>query len=107
MVSTRVQIRGYGFMTNELVARLATRPGVNQPLVHVFADTLHFASGLLSRLPVSGQETPEEKQKVVAVLMLVRLVEIAESTLPLNTDAQTTALRLLFVRRLWAFRWAT
>ena len=81
MASARIQIRGYGFITSELIARLSTRPGVNGKLVQVFAETLHFASMLLSRLPVFEHETPEEKQKVIALLMLLRLVEIGQSTL--------------------------
>jgi hypothetical protein len=53
-----VRIRGNGFVTNELVARLSESPGVNRKLVEPFAETLRFAHGLISRLQVSCQETP-------------------------------------------------
>lgn len=96
MASARIQIRGDGFITDELIARLSARPAVNGKLVQVFAETLHFASGLLSRLPVSKQETSEEKQKVIALLMLLRLVEIGESTLILAAHGVRQELHSMF-----------
>lgn len=48
MTGARTEIRGRGFLNNEVVARLAARTGINQPLVQVFADTVQFAAALIS-----------------------------------------------------------
>ena len=96
MLPTPIQIRGDGFITGDLITRLSSRPGVNGGLIHVFAETLNFASALLSRVPVSKHETPEEKQKVIALLMLLRLVEIGESTFILAAHGVRQELHSMF-----------
>jgi hypothetical protein len=95
-VPDRVKIRGFGFVTADVVTRLLARPDVNARLVQTFADTLHFAGGLISRVHVMRQETPEEKQRVIALLLLVRLLEIAESTFILAAHGVREELRSLF-----------
>jgi len=96
MTSTRIEIRGNGFLNDEVVARIAARTGINQPLVDVFADTVQFAAALISNLEMKKHETSDEKQKVVALVMLVRLVEIAESIFILAAYGVRQELRSLF-----------
>ncbi len=96
MAPVPIEIRGAGFITTELVDRLASRADVNRPLVRAFADTLHFTNRLLSQLTVSKQETPEEKQKVISLLVLVRLVEISESIFILAAHGVRQDLHSLF-----------
>ena len=96
MTPPHVQIRGDGFLTDDVVRRLATRPGVNEALVHAVADTVQFATTLLSRVSMSRQETAEEKQKIIALVMLVRLVEVAESIFILAAHGIRQELHSLF-----------
>ena len=96
MTGARTEIRGRGFLNNEVVARLAARTGINQPLVQVFADTVQFAAALISNLEITKHETSDEKQKVIALVMLVRLVEIAESIFILAAYGVRQDLRSLF-----------
>jgi hypothetical protein len=95
-IPNRVKVRGCGFVTGDVVTQLLARPDVNARLVQTFADTLYYASGLISRIHIVRQETPEEKQQVIALLMLVRLLEIVESTFILAAHGVRQELHSLF-----------
>lgn len=91
-----MQIRGSSFVTDDVVDRLTSRSNINRLLVRAFADALHFSNELLSQLTVPRQESSEEKQRVIALFMLVRLVEIAESTFILAAHGVREDLHSLF-----------
>src|SRR5258708_4670731 len=79
MRPSKLQVRGSGFITPELIAQFRSREGINGTLVDVVAKTIAFASALPARVPVT-QKTPEEKQRVTAAVILLRLTEIVECT---------------------------
>ncbi len=59
--------------------RLIETAGVNNELVCVFADTILWAHELLRSLPIDSQDTEVENQKVVAAVLLARVIEVVES----------------------------
>ena len=59
--------------------RLTGTAGVNRKLVRVFADTISYAHELLQSLPIASQDTDDEKQKVIAAVLLARVIEVVES----------------------------
>ena len=95
-MSDRVKVHGIGFVTADVVTRLAARPDINGRLVQAFSDTLHFANDLISRVYVVRQQNPQEQQRVIALLMLVRLTEISESTFILAAHGVRQELYSLF-----------
>lgn len=96
MLATTVLIKGDGYVSADVLARLLSRPQINGQLAQVFADTVQFASGLLGELPVGSQQSDEGKQKVMAIVMLARVLEISESTLILAAHGVRQELSTLF-----------
>lgn len=74
-----MKIDGAGFLNTPLPDIGCTVPGANRTLFDVLVDLSAFAEKLKSEIVVQRQETPEEKQKVIAAIALVRLLEIIQS----------------------------
>lgn len=74
-----VQIIGVSKVEPDDVERLASTDGVNRELVMVFADTISWAHQLLRSLPLIPQGTDAEKQKVIAAVLLARVMEVVEA----------------------------
>ena len=75
-----VQILGKSKVEPADVFRLASQEGVNRELVAVFAKAISCANELLRALPLVPQGTDAEKQRVIAGVLLGRVIEIVEST---------------------------
>lgn len=75
-----VQILGKSKVEPADVLRLASQDGVSRELVVVFAETISCANELLRALPLVPQETDEEKQRVIAGVVLGRVIEVVESS---------------------------
>lgn len=75
-----VQIIGCTKVEPADVARLTATTGVNRELVKVFADTISWAHELLRSLPIASQDTDTEKQKIIAAVLLARVIEAVESS---------------------------
>lgn len=90
-------IEGAGFITTPVAERLRALPGGNQALMEVVISTVKFANDTAENLPAtSPHETPEEKQKVIALALLVRLIEIVESIVILASYGVRQELYTLF-----------
>ena len=74
-----VQIIGKNKVEPADVERLTAMKDVNRELVTTFAETISWAHELLRSLPIASQSTDGEKQKVIAAVMLARVIEIVES----------------------------
>lgn len=74
-----VQIIGRSKVEPTDVDRLTATQGVNRELVNVFADTIFWAHELLRSLPLAPQATDAEKQKIIAAVLLARVIEAVES----------------------------
>lgn len=83
MAQSRIQLKGKGFLTEDLSSRLYALPGVNRKLAEVVVDLARYAIKLVATLPVDGAsyDTAEEKQRIIVLVLVVRLLEIVESTL--------------------------
>jgi hypothetical protein len=97
MTSHRITIEGSGFINEEIEARLLSYPNINRQLVDVVISTIRFANEIALKLPVySPHETSEEKQKVIAVTLLIRLIEIAETIIIISAYGVRQELKTLF-----------
>lgn len=74
-----IQIIGGSKVEPADVERLAATEGVNRELVMVFSDTISWAHELLRSLPIASQGTDAEKRKVMAAVLLARVIEAVES----------------------------
>ena len=75
-----VQIIGGSKVESVDVDRLASAEGVNRELATAFAETISWAHELLRSLPLTAQSTDSEKQKVIAAVLLARVIEAVESS---------------------------
>jgi len=97
MSHRRINIEGTGFITEPVAERLRALPDGNRALMDIVISTVQFANDLTPRLPAtSPHETPEEKQKVIALALLVRLVEVVESMIILASHGVRQELHTLF-----------
>ena len=93
----RIRIEGTGFITEPVVERLRALPGGNRALMEVVISTVNFANDLAASLPAHApHDTPEEKQKVIALALLVRLIEVVEATVILSAHGVRQDLHTLF-----------
>ena len=74
-----VQIIGGSKVVPADVERLAATDGVNRELVVAFSDTILWAHELLRSLHIAPQSTDAEKQKVIAAVLLARVIEAVEA----------------------------
>ena len=74
-----VQILGRSKIDPTDVHRLSSTADVNRDLVKVFAETVAWSHELLRSLPIASQKTDFEKQRVIAAVLLARLIETVES----------------------------
>ncbi len=74
-----VQIIGGSKVEPADIERLAATDGVNSELVMVFSDTISWAHELLRSLEIAAQGTDAEKQKVIAAVVLARVIEVVEA----------------------------
>ncbi len=97
MSHRRINIEGTGFITEPIAERLRALPDGNRALMDLVISTVQFANDLAPRLPAtSPHETPEEKQKVIALALLVRLIEVVESMVILASHGVRQELHTLF-----------
>lgn len=97
MALHRIILEGDGFITEALIQLLRERPGVNRGLIEVVISTVRFANDFATKLNAyAPHETPEEKQRVVALIILVRLLEIVESMVILAAYGVRQELQTLF-----------
>lgn len=97
MIGWRISIEGSGFITEETEKRLLSLPDINRDLVVTGLATLRFANELATTAPAHvPHESPEEKQKVIALVLLVRLIEIVESIFILSAYGVRQELKTLF-----------
>ena len=97
MAAHRISLEGNGFITDALKKRLLGRPGINRGLIEVVISTVRFANDLAANLDAyAPHETPVEKQRVVALIILVRLLEIVESMVILAAYGVRQELQTLF-----------
>lgn len=97
MPRSRIRIDGDGFITEESENRLLSLPGINRDLVEAVVATVKFANEIATSVSAHApHETPEEKQKVIALALLVRLIEIVESIFILSAHGIRQELHTLF-----------
>ena len=97
MTQHRIGIEGNGFLTEQIKKSLRELPIDSAALAAVVTSTIEFANKLARDLPVYWpHETPQERQKVIALALLIRLVEIVESILILSAFGVRQELKTLF-----------
>lgn len=74
-----VRIVGGSKVKQTDMEQLISTEGVNRELVEALADTIFWAHQLLRSLPLVSQDTDVEKQKVIAAVLLARVLETVES----------------------------
>jgi Family of unknown function (DUF5677) len=74
-----MKIDGDGFLSKYLPDIAHTVPGANHAQFDVLLDLCAFAETIKSAIDLERQETPEEKQRVIAMIVLIRLIEIVQS----------------------------
>lgn len=79
IAARQVQIIGGSKVEPADVERLAATDGVSRELVKVFSDTISWAHELMRSLPLIPQDTDAEKQKVIAAVLLARVIEVVEA----------------------------
>lgn len=95
-----VQIIGSSKIVPADVERLTAMEGANRELVQVFSATVSWAHELLRSLPIASQNTDTEKQKVIAAVLLARVIEVVESVFLLASRRaclETTTLFRVFL----------
>jgi hypothetical protein len=97
MSANQIPVEGDGFLTEQAADRLTTLPGVNQRLMSVAVAVARYANRLVHALPATvPHPTAEQKQRVIALSLFVRLVECFESILILASHGVREELRSLF-----------
>ncbi len=97
MPSARVEVDGVGFLSDEVAGQLRRRPGINRQLATVVTDTLRYANELATSLPVlTPPNTVDEKQRVISLVLFVRLIEIFEAVVVLAASGVREEQRTLF-----------
>lgn len=91
-----MKIDGAGFLNTPLPDIGCTVPGANRNLFEVLVDLSAFAEKLKSEIVVQRQETPEEKQRVIAAVALVRLLEVVQSVAILAAHGVREELHSMF-----------
>lgn len=80
-----MRIEGDGFLKQSLPKLTETVPGANQTLADILYELCLYTRALISEFNLDGQESPKERQKIIAVVSLVRLLEVTQSILILAT----------------------
>lgn len=81
----RIEITGHGFLTDDIAKRLSERSAINPEVSTAVIATLNLANKLVLLLPIySPSESVVDRQLTMALTLLVRLIEIAESTVILS-----------------------
>ena len=76
-----MKIEGSGFITGDLI-RIAKAKNVNGfDLFKVLFDLNSFSEELAKNLKIENQETSKDKQKVITLVLFIRIIEIVQSTL--------------------------
>ncbi|MGH9552401.1 MAG: DUF5677 domain-containing protein [Terriglobales bacterium] len=91
-----MEIDGGGFLGRPLPDVRQTAPGANQALFEVLLKLCAFAETLKAELVVARQGTDEEKQKVIAAIVFVRLLEIVQAVAILAAHGVREELHSLF-----------
>lgn len=97
MTRHRIIIEGTGFVNEEIEERLLSFPAINRNLVNVVISTVRFANEIALNLPVyAPSETPKDKQNVIALALLIRLIDIVESIMILSAYGVRQEMKTLF-----------
>lgn len=97
MSADQIPVEGNGFLTEQAANRLTSLPDVNQQLMLVAVAVARYANRLIHTLPATAPHlTAEEKQRVIALSLFVRLIECFESILILAAHEVREELRSLF-----------
>jgi Family of unknown function (DUF5677) len=91
-----MKIEGNGFLGSDLPNIEQTVPGASRALFQVLFDLCTLAEQLKSDLVIEGQESAEEKQKVIAAIFFIRLVEIVQSVVILAAHGVREELNSMF-----------
>ena len=82
MAGKRIPVEGGGFLADAVKHRLLTDASVDRRLSKVAVAVADYANQLVHELPApTPHETSEEKQRVIALALFVRLVECYEAIL--------------------------
>ncbi len=91
-----MKIEGNGFLTTLLPDISQTVPGVNKALFCLLQDVINYAESLKESLQVAKQETDQEKQKIIATVTYIRLLEVVEAAFILSAYGIREELQSLF-----------
>jgi len=76
-----MKIEGNGFLSEDLRERLAFIENANLDLFDLSTEMAVLGEELKGEFQIERQETAEEKQRVIAVVLFVRLLEVLQGTL--------------------------
>lgn len=78
-----MKVVGTGFLSVEGAAQAKQLAGRVAPVLELVDSAVALCHQGMVEVAIAGQETPQEKQRVIACVMLARLLEIAEATITL------------------------
>jgi hypothetical protein len=70
--------------------------GINADLLKVLLDLNSFSEEIKGNFSIKNQETPKEKQKVITLVLFIRILEIVQSTLILAIHGVREDLNSMF-----------
>lgn len=91
-----MKVEGRGFLKPALPCLSETVGHANQEQYRLLQEVVQFAEALKDELVIKGQESAKEKQKVIAFVVFVRLLEIVEALIILAAYGVKEELKSLF-----------
>lgn len=90
-----MEIVGDGFVKKD-IHQVVLPEGTNDELFTLFREVIFYSESFKKELHVEGQETPEEKQKIIAIVVFVRLLDVVQSGFILACHGVNEELKSLF-----------
>jgi len=75
----KMKVVGDGFLNTTLPNLSETAPQANQAQYALLLEQIKFGENFKHDLKIDGQETPEERQKIIALIAFIRLLEVVQS----------------------------
>lgn len=90
-----MKIVGDGFVKKD-IQQIDIPEGTNDEFFILFREVISYSESFKNELHVEAQETPEEKQKIIAIVVFVRLLEVVQSGFILACHGVNEELKSLF-----------
>src|SRR5882724_11845813 len=97
MDQKKIEVEKSAFRGDEILSALLSIPGISKEPAKTAVETVILANHLAASVAAYAPYTsPTEKQKVIALALLVRLIDVAEGILLLSTSGGKQDVQSLF-----------